>query len=396
MMRTGFPLFAAAAALLLCVISACRPLYNRTQSFGQDHFDALHRTAVSGRNAKPVKYVYTEASRLNLIGKAFDTPCPYARIDTCVYKGFTRLENRQCRASAGIAVAFSTNATTINVKSSWGQPYSSWHSTGIGYRGYDLYIRNASGEWQWAASGATKDSEPDGADCILISGMDGSMHECLMYLPMYSELKSCRIGIDEGARIEPLENPFRHKIVFHGSSYTQGISVSRPGMTYPLQFERHTGLYVIPLGFGGNCKMQPYFADVICDIEADAYVFDAFSNPDYRMIEERLQPFIDALVAAHPGKPLIFQQTIYREIRNFSVTENASEQAKQDMASNVFDRILRDPKYKDVYFIQADACEPGLHEYSVDGIHPDDHGYYLWSRSIEKPILAILRKYGIR
>ena len=27
---------------------------------------------------------------------------------------------------------------------------------------------------------------------------------------------------------------------------------------------------------------------------------------------------------------------------------------------------------------------------------PDDYGYYCWSRSIEKPLLRILRKYGLR
>jgi hypothetical protein len=37
-----------------------------------------------------------------------------------------------------------------------------------------------------------------------------------------------------------------------------------------------------------------------------------------------------------------------------------------------------------------------LQESSVDGIHPDDYGYYCWSRSIEKPLLRILRRYGIR
>jgi hypothetical protein len=49
-----------------------------------------------------------------------------------------------------------------------------------------------------------------------------------------------------------------------------------------------------------------------------------------------------------------------------------------------------------VYFIQTNACEKDSHEYSVDGVHPDDHGYYLWSKSIEKPILSILAKYGIK
>ena len=37
-------------------------------------------------------------------------------------------------------------------------------------------------------------------------------------------------------------------------------------------------------------------------------------------------------------------------------------------------------------------ADDGSHEWSVDGTHP----YYLWTRSIEKPILRILRKYGIK
>ena len=41
-------------------------------------------------------------------------------------------------------------------------------------------------------------------------------------------------------------------------------------------------------------------------------------------------------------------------------------------------------------------ADDGSHEWSVDGTHPDDYGYYLWTRSIEKPILRILRKYGIK
>lgn len=41
-------------------------------------------------------------------------------------------------------------------------------------------------------------------------------------------------------------------------------------------------------------------------------------------------------------------------------------------------------------------ADDGSHKWSVDGTHPDDYGYYLWTRSIEKPILRILRKYGIK
>ena len=51
-------------------------------------------------------------------------------------------------------------------------------------------------------------------------------------------------------------------------------------------------------------------------------------------------------------------------------------------------------KYNNVYFIEPDAADE-LEETSVDGIHPGDYGYNLWARSIPKPLLKILKKYGI-
>lgn len=351
----------------------------------------LLSAAASGQK----KYTYTEASDLNLIGKILpDTPNPYHRVDTVKYKGFTKSENNQVRSSAGLAVLFKTDSPSIVVKTTFGSfVYEAVNTMPIAYRGYDLYIRDGK-DWVWAGAGAATRTKPD-ADVTIVSGMDGSEHECLLYLPIYTELYSVKIGVEQGHAIEAIESPFRHRIAIFGSSYTHGISTSRAGMSYPMQFMRHTGLQMLSLGCSGNCKMQPYFAAVLEDVDADAFIFDAFSNPDAKMIEERLIPFIDRMIAAHPGKPMIFQQTIYRERRNFNNDVEKTESAKQEMADSLFRNVIRkDPKYKDVYFIQTNASLS--HETSVDGIHPDDYGYYLWSRSIEKPILKILRKYGIR
>lgn len=61
----------------------------------------------------------TEASTLNLIGKPFEsTPNPYHRVDTLVYKGFNRTENRQLRCSAGMAVLFKTNTRNNRLRQS--------------------------------------------------------------------------------------------------------------------------------------------------------------------------------------------------------------------------------------------------------------------------------------
>ena len=347
---------------------------------------------LSAQTPKNVTYTFTEASELNLIGKIIkDTPNPYHRVDTVKYKGFTKGENNQVRSSAGLAVLFKTNSSVITVLADYGYMNRGANTMGVSLRGYDLYIKK-DGEWLYAASKANADGKEE-QNLVLIKDMDDSMKECMLYLPIYSEAYSIKIGVQEGAVIESIESPFRHRIVIFGSSYTQGISTSRPGMSYPMQLMRMTGLQFLSLGCSGNCKMQPYFADVLCDAEVDAFVFDCFSNPDAKMIEERLFPFIEKIQSAHPGKPLIFQQTIYREGRNFSQSVDAKESAKQAMAEKLMKEAVK--KYDDVYFIQTNATDQ-MHSTSVDGVHPSDYGYTLWAESIRKPILKILKKYGIK
>ena len=354
----------------------------------------LFVSIVTTVGAQQHKYVYTEASDLNLIGKIHkDTPNPYHRVDTVKYKGFTKGENIQVRCAAGLAVLFKTNSSSIAVKPEYGHLGDASSTMAISMRGYDLYIKK-DGKWLYAASKASSRGDKKNNTVVLISDMPEGEKECLLYLPIYSELYSLGIGVDEGAKIEALESPFRHRVGIFGSSFTHGISTSRPGMSYPMQLMRWTGIQFLSLGCSGNCKMQPYFGEVLCDADVDALVFDSFSNPDAKMIEERLFPFIEQLQKSHPDIPLIFQQTIDRESRNFDLRREKREQDKQDMAAKLMKEACK--KYKNVYFIENTDAADALQETSVDGTHPGDYGYTLWAKSIEKPILKILKKYGIK
>ena len=196
---------------------------------------------------------FVDATELNLIGKALPTPHPYHRIDTVAYKGFTKGENQQVRCSAGLALVFKTNSTRIDLEPQYTSfVYAGASTPRVASEGFDLYIRK-DGEWLYAASRAPKKR---GEAYTMISRMDSSEKECLLYLPNYSELTSLRVGVDEGATITPMENPFRHKIVIFGSSFTHGVSTSRAGMSYPMQIGRNTGLYFCSIACSGNCKLQ--------------------------------------------------------------------------------------------------------------------------------------------
>ena len=347
----------------------------------------------SAQTPKDVKYTFTEAADLTLIGRLFsDNPIPYHRVDTSRFHGFTPGENFQVRQSAGIACVFRTNSTVISVQTQYGQLSFPANTMGLAARGYDLYIRK-DGRWLYANSAVAGDKNLD-SNVILNRDMDNTEKECMIYLPMYSEVKGLKIGVQEGATIEAMDNPFRHRIVFFGSSFTHGVSTSRTGMSYPLQLERATGLHVVSLGCSGNCKLQPYFCDVLCAAQADAFVFDTFSNPSIPEIEQRLFPFIEKLQKSHPGVPLIFQRTIYRERRNFNTAVEKFERARQERVGELMKEACK--RYKDVYYVTVTNATSPTHETSVDGTHPGDYGYTLWAESLRKPLVKILKKYGIR
>ncbi len=339
------------------------------------------------------KYTFTEASDLTLVGKLMDTPNPYHRVDTVKYKGFTKGENDQVRSSSGIAVLFRTDSPVITVKTEYGYKSYGVNTGGFSLRGYDLYIKR-DGDWLWAGSCCPGVGKED-RNTTIVSDMDDTMKECLLYLPLYSEEYSIKIGTKEGSVIEGIETPFRHRIAVFGSSYTHGSCTSRGGMTWPAQFTRMTGIQMLSLGCSGNSKLQQYFADVFVDAEnVDGFIFDSFSNPNPKQMEERLFPFIEKIQAAHPGKPLIFLQTIYREKRNFNLKADRDEKAKLAMADSLMSIAVK--KYPDVYYVKSTNATSKSHEANLDGVHPTNDGYTLWAESIKKPVLKILRKYGIK
>ncbi|MBR5700427.1 MAG: hypothetical protein IKX37_04975 [Bacteroidales bacterium] len=333
-----------------------------------------------------------EASDLTLVGKLrTDTPHIYNRVDTLAYPGLNKSEISRARMSAGIMVAFRTNSKRITVQTDYEYREEALKSSPLLYGGYDLYIRK-DGKWLWAGAGVSKNNAID-QPAEIIKAMDGSMHECLLYLPMYSILNSVKIGIDGGTEIYPSENPFRHRVGIFGSSFTHAACASRPGLSYPAIFSRETGINLLSLGVSGQCKLQPTFARIIADADIDALILDAFSNPKPEEVEERIFPFIETIQAKHPDIPIIFQATIYREWRNFNTRFIKYEADRYDRCVELVKEAQK--KYKNIYLVYPNATDE-WHDTSADGTHPNDRGYILWAHSIEKPVLKILAKYGIK
>lgn len=337
-----------------------------------------------------------DASELTVIGKPIPTSKPFSRIDTAVYKFNSKTIDTYADYSTGLAVVLETDSRVIKARWTTGGGNAGTNMTAILCKGLDLYIMK-DGMWMFAGTGNPKMKIPpyENHEASIVSDMAEGKKQCLLYLPLFDKVDKLEIGVDEGASVAAIDNPFRHKVVVLGSSITHGASASRPGMSYPARFGRDNGLYVCNLGFSGSCKLQTEYAHYLADIkDVDVFILDAFSNPTADEITARFNEFVDIVRAAHPQVPMIFLQTERRETRNFSLSREAKESAKQAAAAKMVNERMKTDK--NMYFIDSKGFLGDKHIGTVDGTHPNDIGFTHMLEVITPKVKKILKKYGIR
>jgi len=347
--------------------------------------------AMASAGDAPAKYRYTDAASLTIVNKARPAGPAFQRIDVARYPELTPTVTKYYRYSTGLAVAFRTDSRNIRARWTTVNKLPKANMTLIAQRGLDLYIRR-DGEWVFAGVGVPKSSGIE-HEAPVVEHMDTTMKECLLYLPLYDEIVGLEIGVDEGARLEAVPDPFRHRIVVIGSSITHGASASRPGMTYTARLGRALEFGFVNLGASGQCKLDPFFARIAAETEADAFVFDVFSNPSAQQIGERLEPFVRRIRESHPETPLIFLQTEVRESRNFDLKKRAIETAKQEAARKGMKKLLETDR--NIRFIDPGMDLGDDHEATVDGVHPTDLGFDRILEKVQPQIVRILHEYEI-
>lgn len=334
---------------------------------------------------------YKDGHLFTLIGKiqGCDT-ADYHRVDTAHYDIPSAYIKTLLTHASGMALLFTTNSASIAAEWEVSPAKALTNLNPIANKGLDLYIRHK-GKWQYAGSGTPVSLV---SSAILAKGLDTSAKECLLYLPLYDELRSISIGIDPNASITTLPNPFRYKILIYGSSILQGAAASRPGLSYPSRLARKSGLYFLNMGLSGSAKMEPFMARIIADIDADAYVLDCVPNASPQQIKERAGNLIAAIRQRHPGRPIIVINTIFRESAyldagvNGYVTHQITEMKKQ------VDSLLA-KGYKDLYYIDSKNFLGDDHEGTVDGTHPNDLGFDRMINILYPQLMPILKKYKI-
>lgn len=330
---------------------------------------------------------YTDARNLLMVGKACPSKEYYHRLDTALFRTLPPKVKYLSTFSCGLAIGFVTNSTIISAEWEVKPDKPSPNLSAIAHKGLDLYIKR-NDVWEFAGVG-TPELNGIQSEKVIVQEMDTTFKECLLYLPLFSETKSLKIGIEEGSEISTLPYPFEKKVLIYGSSIVHGAEASRAGTTYVAKLSRRTGIDFVNLGFSGNARMENCMGDCLASIEADAYILDCVPNATAEQIAERTAYLVETIRDRHPEAPIIVMQSIAMDIGNFNQRIKTDLQVKDRTIRKEVEKLCQAGIQK-LYFIEGKDLIGHDHEGTGDGIHPNDLGFERMAAYLEPKLMEIL------
>lgn len=335
------------------------------------------------------KVVYRDASEFPFYGRIHDeADNVYGRLPLAFEEISRAPVWRLGCNSAGIAVRFRTNSTSIHVKweSLFGVVMNHMAPTGI--RGLDLYAQEGNG---WRFVNSARPAKEDFTEYRIISNMTPEFREFILYLSLYDGLKSLEIGGDEGAvfTVPEIDSPKREKpIVFYGTSILQGGCVTRPGMAFTSIISRELDREVFNLGFSGNAKLDMEIAGYMSTVkDPGVFVLDYVPNCTAEMIDADAEKFFRIIRNAHPDVPVIMIELPYYPTKDFDQKRFNESKSRNDAQKRLYEKLKKAGEKKLLY-IESDRLLDGCKDATVDGVHYTDLGSVIHADAI----LPVVRK----
>ena len=284
--------------------------------------------------------------------------------------------------TTGGRVRFVTDSPYVAIHVEMGNIDRMPHFSMTGMNGLDLYVDDA----YFGTFVPPADLE-DGFENIL-EFPDGKKRHITIHMPLYTDVKVLKVGLQENACVlPPAPYAYEKPVVYYGNSITQGACASRPGNSYPNILSRRLQIDHINLGFSGSAKGEPQIARHIASLEMEALVMDYDGNArDREQLLATHEPFFKIVREKHPDLPVIFM-TATNQARFFHDKE--LECRKQVIRATYENALAAGDK--NVYFIDGSKIYEGFEDATVEGCHANDLGFRLQADAVGVVLERILK-----
>jgi len=291
---------------------------------------------------------------------------------------------------AGGQVAFQSDSRHVAVRVKLAGVANMNHMPATGQCGFDLYIGSPS---LMRFHNVTKyDHRLAAYEVLLFDHPDAEMRTFTLNFPLYQGVEELQIGLDPDAQIQATP-PYsiNGRIVYYGTSITQGGCASRPGMAHTNILSRALNAEVVNLGFSGSGKGEPEVCQTFAQItDPRLFVLHYESNVDLERLRTTLPENIRILRNQHRDVPILVVSRI-RFARDITHAESRrSRERAREMQADLVEkaRTAGDPF---IFFLDGSTLlGEDFDECTVDGVHPTDMGFMRIAKGLEPAIRRIL------
>ena len=208
-----------------------------------------------------------------------------------------------------------------------------------------------------------------------------------LHLPLYSGVDDLVLRFDRGSTVsayKKFEN--KPKILYYGSSITQGGCASRADNSYQQLVSEWSGFDYKILGFSGSAKAEDGMAEYLKNEDCDLFVCDYdYNAPSAEYLENTHQKLYRAFksLKKHKNVPVIFLS------KPDGLRGDDGEQRFNIIKKTYDDAMSRG---EPVALIDGRKIYPddAYSHCAVDGCHPNDLGFYFMAKAIYKAIKQFL------
>ena len=293
------------------------------------------------------------------------------------------------RHTSGARLRFRTNSAFIALSAKLPSVDMMPHMPLTGSSGFDVYAGNTLEMFVTPSNQNTTSFEKQ-TYFYTAADKDG-FRDIVINFPLYNRVSSVAIGLDKDAVVEPPKKTRFGKVVFYGSSITQGGVASRPGNNYANILAKWLDFELINLGFSGNAFGDEIIADYIASIPMDAFVMDYdFNARSVEELEATHKPMYRKVRAAQPQAKIII---VTNPVPDIYANVHKTAKRRLEIITATYEKAVRNGDDK-VWFINGvtllgdsdrDTC-------TVDNVHPNDLGFFRMAHTI-RPVLEAALNY---
>lgn len=290
----------------------------------------------------------------------------------------------------GGMLQFMTDSPFIRLK------FSAWHvshlsvNTLIAASGFDLYMGKPGKKQYFCGVTRMKAGETEYCVDLIENLTPGVMREFTLHFPLYGGVERLEIGLAENAvNLPPSPWADDRPVVFYGTSIIHGGCANRPGMALTNLLSRRFNRPFLNFGFSGTGKGEPEVFEQLARVENPAlYILDYGPNVTSEGMKATLGKGIEILRKVHKSVPILVVGKFHfmqEYLETFSLTRRGEDVQKMIDFQKEEVRRRRRRGDKNIFFLPGDWGKlPDWTEFTIDGVHPTDLGFYMHARFMGK------------